>query len=71
MTSELSKNFHGVGIGPLSKILAVKSNTTLVKRYVDFRAIKNECFPNLKKSVFSFTGQFFDISTGFRFSKMQ
>ena len=24
MTFELSKNFHGVGIGPLSKILAVK-----------------------------------------------
>ena len=26
MTGELSKNFHGVGIGPLSKILAVKRN---------------------------------------------
>jgi hypothetical protein len=25
MTDELSKNIHGVGIGPLSKILAVKS----------------------------------------------
>ena len=25
MTGKLSKNFHGVGIGPLSKILAVKS----------------------------------------------
>ena len=24
MTGELSKKFHGVGIGPLSKILAVK-----------------------------------------------
>jgi hypothetical protein len=24
MTDRLSKNFHGVGIGPLSKILAVK-----------------------------------------------
>jgi hypothetical protein len=24
MTGELSKNFHGVGIGPLSKILDVK-----------------------------------------------
>ena len=24
MTGELSKNFHGVGIGPLSKILAIK-----------------------------------------------
>ena len=26
MTGELSKNFHGVGIGPLSNILAVKSH---------------------------------------------
>ena len=25
MTGKLSKNFHGVGIGPLSNILAVKS----------------------------------------------
>ena len=25
MTGRLSKNFHGVGIGPLSNILAVKS----------------------------------------------
>ena len=25
MTGEPAKNFHGVGIGPLSKILAVKS----------------------------------------------
>ena len=25
MTGELSKNFHGVGIGPLSKILAIKT----------------------------------------------
>ena len=25
MTGKLSKNFHGVGIGPLSKILAVNS----------------------------------------------
>ena len=26
MTGKLSKNFHGVGIGPLSKILAVNSD---------------------------------------------
>ena len=26
MTGKLSKNFHGVGIGPLSKILAVKGS---------------------------------------------
>ena len=29
MTGGLSKNFHGVGIGPLSKILAVKSCSVL------------------------------------------
>ena len=29
MTFKLSKNFHGVGIGPLSKILAV--NSSMVK----------------------------------------
>ena len=28
MTGKLSKNFHGVGIGPLSKILAVKYHTS-------------------------------------------
>ena len=28
MTGELSKNFHEVGIGPLSKILAVKEVCT-------------------------------------------
>ena len=28
MSGGLSKNFHGVGIGPLSKILAVKSRTS-------------------------------------------
>ena len=27
MTFELSKNFHGVGIGPLSKILAVNNKS--------------------------------------------
>ena len=27
MTGRLSKKFHGVGIGPLSKILAVNSST--------------------------------------------
>ena len=34
MTGELSKNFHGVGIGSLSKILAVK-NFILMKVRVD------------------------------------
>ena len=32
MTGKLSKNFHGVGIGPLSKILAIKG---LFTNYVD------------------------------------
>ena len=30
MTGKLSKNFHGVGIGPLSKILAVKYDATML-----------------------------------------
>ena len=34
MTGELAKNFHGVGIGPLSKILAVKVIITQL-RYDD------------------------------------
>jgi len=29
MTGKLSKNFHGVGIGPLSKILAVNMPSKL------------------------------------------
>ena len=29
MTGRLPKNFHGVGIGPLSKILAVKSHLAI------------------------------------------
>ena len=32
MTGRLSKNFHGVGIGPLSKILAVKEETTKIEK---------------------------------------
>ena len=31
MTGKLSKNFHGVGIGPLSKILAVQCLSTIKK----------------------------------------
>ena len=31
MTGKLSKNFHGVGIGPLSNILAVKGLLRVVK----------------------------------------
>ena len=34
MTGKLSKNFHGVGIGPLSKILAVN---VVVKEYLERR----------------------------------
>ena len=30
MTGELSKNFHGVGIGPLSKILAVNASDVTI-----------------------------------------
>ena len=35
MTGKLSKNFHGVGIGPFSKILAVKYlNSIITRRHV-------------------------------------
>ena len=34
MTVELSKKFHGVGIGPLSKILAVKSIDKSGRKYL-------------------------------------
>ena len=37
MTGKLSKNFHGVGIGPLSNILAVKSFSLII--YIFFRKI--------------------------------
>ena len=32
MTGKLSKNFHGVGIGPLSNILAVKVSGTIMHK---------------------------------------
>ena len=34
MTGKLSKNFHGVGIGPLSKIYAVKGLTPWTKKQI-------------------------------------
>ena len=34
MTGKLSKNFHGVGIGPLSKILAVKRTLWSLEYYI-------------------------------------
>ena len=34
MTGELSKNFHGVGITPLSKILAVKYRLAFLNTYL-------------------------------------
>ena len=34
MTGELSKNFHGAGIGPLSKILAVNANKKIYGKIV-------------------------------------
>ena len=48
MTGRLSKNFHGVGIGPLSKILAVKSKQVHRSWFFDhFWSIQNQ---NKKKS---------------------
>ena len=34
MTGELSKKFHGVGIGPLSNILAVKIKKDFLSSYL-------------------------------------
>ena len=36
MTGKLSKNFHGVGIGPLSNILAVKGLVIFFKDQLIF-----------------------------------
>ena len=45
MTGEPAKNFHGVGIGPLSKILAVKWNTNIsIIIYFKFKAFLNCAF---------------------------
>ena len=38
MSGKLSKNFHGVGIGPLSKILAVKGHFLSVAKGLDVEA---------------------------------
>jgi hypothetical protein len=44
MPGELSKNFHGVGNGPLSKILIVKSNNSGFKKgNVDFLKSRVYC----------------------------
>ena len=42
MTGALSKNFHGVGIGPLSKILAVNGKSARLK---DMYAILHRWLP--------------------------
>ena len=54
MTGKLSKNFHGVGIGPLSNILAVKYS-------VIFSCILHgfyKDFINLKQCSFTIHGFF-------------
>ena len=43
MTGELSKNFHGVGIGPLSKILAVKAETNKGDFRLYFELVEKGC----------------------------
>ena len=44
MIGKLSKNFHGVGIGPLSKILAVKvSNNKRVGRQMGSKKTEHGC----------------------------
>ena len=56
MTGKLSKNFHGVGIGPFSKILAVKILQSLigaVKMAIGTNNCDVETYRNqLEKNVF-------------------
>ena len=54
MTGKLSKNFHGAGIGPLSKILAVKGSG-LCQNKIEvivglFYTLKNTCFVIFERS---------------------
>ena len=49
MTFRLSKNFHGVGIGPLSKILAVKELMHGIKPPITTKLV----FPNFLHDFFS------------------
>ena len=65
MTGKLSKNFHGVGIGPLSNILAVKSSasTYLCSFHdTDVRAYVRTHYAKVQKYEQSKIGlQFFDV----------
>ena len=65
MTGRLSKNFHGVGIGPLSKILAVKKKKPervfglwVRCRELDIFKIL-EIFRKIIWNLFGFWGEFF------------
>jgi hypothetical protein len=49
MTGRLSKNFHGVGIGPLSKILAVKGVFFRFSRAKKYFFLKKDCGVCTKK----------------------
>ena len=56
MTGKLSKNFHGVGIGPLSKILAVKvkfSDTFFRKRFSSIIGLYSDFMFETEKNKFS------------------
>ena len=52
MIGKLSENFHGVGIGPLSKILAVKKNIREKKRRFKIRESCDEFVITQFKSYF-------------------
>ena len=51
MTGELSENFHGVGIGPLSKILAFKYLLT-----TQFLTAEKVIFSMCMKLLFKYLG---------------
>ena len=52
MTGELSKNFHGVGIGPQSKILAVKFQLKIGLTALQFRGLDFFYTLELKLNIF-------------------
>ena len=47
MTGEPAKDFNGVGIGPLSKIMAVKCVATVLKIFLAYRTVTKMAMPML------------------------
>ena len=65
MTGELSKNFHGAGIGPLSKILAVKCLSNFL---ITGKPNLDERNGQLIRALF-LKNPYFDLTSTFHISK--